>query len=566
MMLKKGTLGVCALSCFVACGPPRERGADLILKNANVITLDDATPRAEAIAFRGDRIAAVGSDEEIERLSGDSTETLDLEGATVVPGLIDAHMHFSTLGWQAKQLYLDETKSPEEAVAIVKEQVEKAAPGEWVTGQGWHTVTWGGGSLPDNVELSRNSPDHPVYLVGMASHVAWVNRKAIEIAGITKDTPDPPGGKIARHPRTGEPTGTFTETAMDLVSKHLPPETRESRKADILSSVELSLSMGLTEVHDAGVGYEEIDIYKEILEEGKLGVRLHVMFGVPDAGEALDEYIETPPRIGLGDERLTLRSLKVFADGALGARGAALLEPYSDAPGESGLVQNDAEELYQLVSKAMNSGYQVAIHAIGDRGNRNALDAIERAQKEFPDLRPRHRIEHAQVVAPEDIPRFAKLGVIASMQPIHAPMDMGFAETRVGPERIQGGYVWKSFIDSGATLVSSADTPAFPVKYTNPLWGIYAAVTRQDNEGNPPEGWHPHQRMSRLDALKSYTVNAAYAAFEEDVKGTLTPGKLADVTVLSRDILEVPAREILTAKVLMTIVGGKIAFTGSPES
>jgi predicted amidohydrolase YtcJ len=557
--------GAAALAAFwlAACGAPRER-ADLILTRGNIITLDDAHPRAEAIAVRGDRILAVGSVAEIDRFAGDATEIIDLEGATAVPGLVDAHMHFDRLGWQARQLYLDETKSPAEVIAIVKEQIQKTPPGEWVTGQGWHTVTWGNIGFPDNVELSAVSPDHPVYLVGMAIHAAWVNQRALAIAGITRDTPDPEGGKIYRDAQ-GEPTGILTETAMGLVSKHFPEETRASRKADILSSIDIALSLGLTEVHDAGVGYEEIELYKEILEEGKLGVRLHVMFLVSDAGEELDRYIQNPPAIGLKDHRLTLRSLKVFADGALGARGAALLEPYSDAPGEQGLVRIDEDELYRLVSKATKAGYQVAVHAIGDRANRTALDAIERAQEDAPDARPRHRIEHAQILAPPDIPRFAPLGVIASMQPIHAPMDMGFAGERVGPERIRGGYVWKSLIDSGATLVSSADTPAFPVKYTNPLWGIYAAVTRQDNEGNPPEGWYPEERMSRLDALKSYTLNAAYASFEEDLKGTLTPGKLADVTVLSRDVLEVAPPEILTTKVLLTVVGGEIAFSSLPE-
>jgi predicted amidohydrolase YtcJ len=361
--------------------------------------------------------------------------------------------------------------------------------------------------------------------------------------------------------RTGEPTGILTETAMDLVARHVPKETRESRKADIEKSVEAALAFGLTSIHDAGAGYEEIELYKELLAEGKLGVRLYVMFRVPDAGEELDRYLETPPETGLGDHRLTLRSLKVFADGALGARGAALLEPYSDAPDGSGLVQNDEEELYRLTVKAMKAGYQVAAHAIGDRGNRNVLNAFERAQKEVPGEPPRHRIEHAQILSPEDVPRFAELGVIASMQPIHAPMDMGFAEARVGPERIRGAYAWRSLLRSGAKVVSSADTPAFPLKYSNPLWGIHAAVTRQDLDGNPREGFYPEERMTPLEALRSYTIDAAYAAFEEDIKGSLTPGKLADVTVLSANPLEVPAREIPKMKVRLTVVGGRIAYS-----
>jgi hypothetical protein len=549
---------VLASLLLAGCAAPPEP-ADLVLRNGIVLTMDEALPRAEALALRADRIVAVGSNVDVEAYVSGDTQVIDLEGATAVPGLIDAHMHFDGLGWLSRQLFLDETKSPAEAIAIVAGKIETTPSGEWVTGQGWHTVSWGGSPFPDNDALTAISPDHPVYLVGMASHAAWVNDEALRIAGITRATPDPPGGQIARDAR-GEPTGILTERAMDLVSRHLPEETRDSKKSDIVKSVETALRFGLTEVHDAGVGYETIELYEELLEEGKLGVRLNVMFRVPDAGEVLDRYLENPPRIGLGDHRLTLRSLKVFADGALGARGAALLEPYSDSPGATGLVQNDEDELYRLTVKAMKAGYQVAAHAIGDRGNRSVLNAFERAQKEFPGVEPRHRIEHAQILSPEDIPRFAALGVIASMQPVHAPMDMGFAETRVGADRIRGAYAWKSLLRSGARLVSSADTPAFPVKYSDPLWGIYAAVSRQDVEGNPSGGWYPEERMTALEALRSYTIDAAFAAFEEDVKGTLTPGKLADVTVLSRNVLEATPPEILQTEVLYTIVAGRVAY------
>ena len=325
--------------------------------------------------------------------------------------------------------------------------------------------------------------------------------------------------------------------------------------------------MGLTSLHDAGSDYQEIQLYKELLEEGKLDIRLYVMFDIPSPGAALEEYIKKPPEIGLGDNRLTLRSLKVYADGALGARGAVLLEPYSDQQETTGLVQNDESALYQIVSRAMKAGYQVSTHAIGDGGNRAFLNAVEKAQKELPGRDPRHRNEHSQVISPEDIPRFAELGVIASMQPIHCITDMGFAEKRLGPERMKGAYAWKSLLDAGATVVGGADTPAFPVHWTNPLLGIYAAVTRQDSEGNPPGGFYPEERVSRMEALKMYTISAAYAAFEEDIKGSLTVGKLADITVLSKDILSVPASEILETEALMTIVGGEIVFQqpGFPE-
>jgi predicted amidohydrolase YtcJ len=284
------------------------------------------------------------------------------------------------------------------------------------------------------------------------------------------------------------------------------------------------------------------------------------MFLVPDAGEILDEYIAHPPQIGLRNHKLTLRCIKVFVDGALGARGAAMIEPYSDNPDNKGMIRNDEEQIYQVVSKSMRAGYQVAMHAIGDNGNRIALNAIERALKDVPTENHRMRIEHAQILSLEDIPRFAQLGIVASMQPIHCPMDMGFTELRVGPERVKGAYDWKTLLDSGVIIAGGSDVPAFPVDYSNPLWGIYAAVTRQDNDGNPPGGWYSEQKLSRMDAIKMYTINAAYAAFEEDIKGSLTPGKLADITVVSKDILSIPEREIVSTEVLMTIVGGKIVY------
>ena len=556
-----------ALSIILTLGGCQRETADLVLKDANVITVDPDRPQAEAIAIQGDLILVVGTNEEVDALVGDTTRVLSLNGATVVPGLIDAHMHFNSLGKRTKQLFLDETRTPEEAVAIVREQVEKRSAGEWVLGHGWHTVTWDGAAYPDNAALNEVAPDNPVYLVGMARHAAWVNDEALRIAGIDKDTPDPPGGQILRDPNTREPTGILLEKARPLVANVLPKETRASKKADFELSVRTATSMGLTSVHDAGGNYDDIEIYKELLEEGKLDVRLYVMFDVPSPGSVLDEYISKPPEIGLGDNRLTLRSLKVYADGALGARGAVLLEPYSDRPEAKGLVRNDEEALYQILSRAMKAGYQVATHAIGDGGNRALLNAVERAQAELPGRDPRHRNEHAQIISPDDIPRFAELGVIASMQPVHGTMDMGFVESRIGPERMEGAYAWKSLLDSGATLIGSADTPAFPVLWTNPMLGIYAAVTRQDADGNPPGGFYPEQRLSRMEALKMYTLSAAYAAFEEDVKGTLTPGKLADITILSKDILSIPAPEILETEALMTIVGGEIVFqrAGFPE-
>ena len=548
-------LSLCAFLAGCRSEPP----ADLILRGGNIVTVDSAVPRAQALAVREDRIVAVGTDQEVERLRGSQTRVIDLAEKTAVPGLIDAHLHFPGIGKLLSTVFLDTTKSPAEAIAIVAREVKKAGPGEWIVGQGWHTVEWGQG-YPDNRALSQASPDNPVFLVGMATHAAWANDRALQIAGVTAATPDPPGGRILKDSKTGRPTGILLETAQALVSRHIPSETREARKSTMRLSGETLASLGLTGAHDAGASPDDVELYQELLAEGALPIRLDVMLRVPGRGPELDAILSQPPRIGLGDNRLSVRTIKVFADGALGARGAALLAPYSDSPGESGLLQNSEDDLAALVRQSMEAGYQVAIHAIGDRGNRIALDAIERAMQELPGRDARHRVEHAQIVALEDIPRFARLGVLPSMQPIHAPTDMGFAEARVGPERIKGGYAWRSLLDSGARLVASSDTPAFPIEYTNPLWGIHAAVRRQDQHGRPPGGWYPEQRVSRLDALRMYTINAAYASFADDVRGSISPGKLADLTVLSKDILSIPEAEILQTQVVMTIVGGRIVY------
>lgn len=541
----------------VALGGCAHETADLVLREANVITVDPNDPEAEAVAIVGETILAVGTNDEIDAFIGEGTRVFSLNGATVVPGLIDAHMHFTRLGKRTKQLFLDETRSPEEAVAIVREQVETTPAGEWVLGNGWHTVAWDGAAYPDNSALNEAAPDNPVYLVGMASHAAWVNDEALRIAGVDEDTPDPPGGQILEHAETGKPTGILLEEATLLVSNVIPKETRASKKADFELSVRTANAMGLTSVHDAGVDDDDIEIFEELRDEGKLDVRMYLMYDISSPGPRLDAYISKSPVIG---PRLTMRSLKVYADGALGARGAVLLEPYSDQPEAQGLVQNDEEALYQIVTQATEAGYQVCTHAIGDGGNRAMLNAVERALADHPGVDARHRNEHAQIIAPEDIPRFAELGVIASMQPVHCTMDMGFVESRIGPERMEGAYAWRSLLDSGATVVGSADTPAFPVKWTNPMLGIYSAVTRQDAGGSPPGGFYPEQRVTRMEALKMYTMSAAYAAFEEDIKGSLTPGKLADITVLSKDIMTIPAPEILETDALMTIVGGEIVF------
>lgn len=550
--------------CFIlfACQNEEKRRerADLILINGNIITVEAQMPKAEAMAIKGDGIQSLGTNEEVLKYRGEHTEIFDLKGKTVIPGLIDAHMHFPLLGERLKQIYLDQTKSFEQVLKVVQEVAKKAKSGDWIIGSGWHTANWTNKDYPDNPRLNAITPDNPVFLSGMATHAALVNDKALHMAGITEDTTDPEGGRILRDPKTKKPTGLLLEKAQGLVTRIFPPETDDIKKKNIRLSIQTALRLGLTSIHDAGVGHDIIRLYKELLQKKELNIRMYAMFLIQGDGKPLDDFLKIKPEIGLGHGFLTARCIKFLIDGAMGARGAAMLVPYSDREEESGLIAVPGEEVYTILKKCLQSGHQVAMHAIGDRGNRIALDATERALKEVPANDPRIRIEHAQVLALEDIPRFAKLGIIPSMQPIQCSMDMGFAEARVGKERMKGAYAWKSLLNSGVKIAGGSDVPDFTVDYSNPLWGIFAAVTRQDLEGNPEAGWYPAEKVSRLEALEMYTINAAYAAFEEDIKGSLAPGKLADITVLSKDILSIPALEILQTEVIMTILGGEIVY------
>lgn len=540
------------LAALIGCAVKK---ADLIFKNANIITMDEKNPRAQAIAIRGDKILAVGSNQQIERFRGRGTKVLDLEGKTIVPGLIDAHVHLISLGKSLSILNLEGTSSLDEVLEMVKEKVQRAKPAEWILGRGWDQNDWPIKEFPTRWDLDRVAPQNPVHLTRICGHMVWVNSRVLEMAGITKETKSPEGGKIIHDPSTGEPTGVFVDQAIDLVERIIPPPTYQQKKEYAKRAIRGCLRVGLTEVHDASVELEMVKIYKELLKEGNLPLRLYLMLRGP--GKAVKAYLERGPEIGLGDRRLTIRAIKLFADGSLGSRGAALLEPYSDAPGERGLITMDPDTACEIMVRALERGFQVCTHAIGDSANRLVLNLIERALKGHPSRDHRFRIEHAQVIAPEDIPRFAKLGVIPSMQPAHCTSDMYWAEDRLGPERVKGAYAWRSLLDTGVRIPGGSDAP---VESINPLWGIYAAVTRQDHKGWPQGGWHPEQRVSREEALRMFTLDAAYGAFEEKIKGSLEKGKLADLTVLSKDIMRVPAPEILQTEVLMTVVGGKIVF------
>jgi predicted amidohydrolase YtcJ len=529
---------------------------DLVLLNAQVVTMNEKQPLATAVAISGGRISWVGETSEAgQRFAG--ARTLDLSRATVLPGIIDAHTHLLSLGESLLKLNLKDAATPEQAAERVRERARSAAPGQWILGWGWDEGAWAA-HYPTHQILSEAAPDNPVLLTGLHSFASWVNRKALQAAGITRDTKDPPNGKIIRDV-SGEPTGVLTDRAQALVSRLVPPPTREETKRAIAIAADECLRHGLTSLHEARVSAADLDAYRELIREGKLRLRIYAMLDGANAA-LIDEWLKHGPDIDRAANRLTVRCVKVFADGALGSRGAALFEPYSDAPDRKGVVTTPEPEIYRMTRRCLEAGFQVATHAIGDAANHFVLNAYERALKETHASGARLRIEHAQVLAPPDIPRFVKLGVIASMQPSHCTSDMVWAETRLGPQRVKGAYAWRSVLETGAHLPLSSD---FPGETLDPFAGMYAAVTRQDASGKPAGGWYPAQRLTIQEALRGYTAEAAYAGFEEKDKGSIEPGKLADLTVVSADVTRAPARELLSLRVLRTIIGGEIVYSAN---
>ena len=534
--------------------------ADIALVNGNVITVDPRQPNAEALAMEGDRILAVGTNGEIEALVDRGTQVIDLQGKTVVPGLVDGHLHFAGLGADRGQsLDLGEARSEADVAAQVRRLARRLEPGEWITGRGWHMGNWAQEVWPSRQSLDEAAPQNPVFLGGMHSHASWANSLALEAAGVDSRTPEPMGGKIPKD-EDGEPTGVLIENAQALVRAAVPRAAQAPMEERIGRSVQLSLSYGFTGAHDMGTTLEVIEGYKALIDAGDFPFRINAIPRVVNAGPLLDQILAEGPTIGYGNHRLTVRGVKVSIDGALGARGAALMKPYSDEPDNIGVVRVPYDQLYYIVEKSLRSGFNVAIHAIGDRGNHMALNAVQEALSVVPVEDHRIRVEHAQIVLPEDLPRFGVLGVLASVQWMHCTLDMPWAERRVGAERIVGGYAWRTLLNTGARLVGGSDEGAATF---SPFMGIHAAVTRQDADGLPEGGWYVGQALTRYEALKSYTLDAAYASFQEDILGSLTPGKLADLVVLSQDIMTVPADEILDTEALMTIAGGEIVFRRS---
>jgi hypothetical protein len=535
-------------------GAARAAPPDAVYAAERIYTLDPVKPTVEALAVKDGIITAVGSADEITALAKRETVIHRLEGSYIYPGFVDAHCHLLSLGLQLDRLDLVGTSGFEEVVDMVKRKTRETAPGEWILGRGWDQNDWETPRWPTKEELDAVSPGNPVYLRRIDGHAAIANSAVLKIAGIDASTPDPYGGKILRE--EGEPTGILIDKAMDLVKDFIPESSVETKRRALLRAADLCISAGLVGVHEAGVTGENLDLYGRMADSGELPFSLYAMIDGEDS--TLVERLEAGPVVRRGG-KLTIRSVKLFADGALGSRGAALLEPYGDDPGNDGLLMMEEDSLAAIAQNALDHGFQVCVHAIGDRANRVVLNAYERAQRAvgIEGKEARLRVEHAQVLSPSDIPRFAELGVIASMQPTHCTSDMPWAPERLGPERISGAYAWATLLKSGAHLASGSD---FPVESHDPLLGFYAAATRRDTKGNPPEGWSPEERMTREQALASFTLGAAYAAFEESTTGSIEPGKRADMTVLSLDIMRVPPSEILDAEVVMTIVGGRILY------
>ncbi len=526
--------------------------ADTLLLHATVYTGNEKQPTASAVALRGEHILFVGSDEEAAKFRGPETRVLDLTGRTILPGLTDAHAHIFGIGEREMKLNLEGTKTRAAFLAQVKERVAQTAPGKWIVGRGWIETFWEPPSFPTAAELDQIAPENPVFLTRADGHAAIANSAALRVAEITPETKAPFGGEILQ--ASGKPSGMLIDNAMELVAQKIPPVTATEQEEAFLRGVQRSLALGWCQVQNAGSSLEESALMQKLIASGQAKLRLYNAVSGP--GEPAERLLKDGATMG---DRFTQRTIKCYADGALGSRGAALLEKYSDAE-TSGFLKNKEDELRALFERALRAGIQVETHAIGDRANRVVLDLYEAAMNAVPPrerkvAEPRWRIEHAQILDAADLPRFAKLGVIPSMQPSHAISDLFFAPSRLGPARLAGAYAWKSLLRSGAIVAGGSDAP---VERGEPMIEFYAAVARQSQEGKSGPGWHPEQKVTREEALKMFTLWPAFAAFQEKDKGTIEPGKLADLTVLSADIMKIPAPAILQAKCVLTIVGGEI--------
>ncbi len=528
-----------------------------LIYNANGYTIKSDTLRLfEALLIQDGKVRAVGNEDELRALA--TTEDIievDAQGNTLLPGLIDAHGHVMGLGFQELQINLAGIRSLEETLEQLKAYADANPELEWIIGRGWNQTLWKENRFPTAADLDQVIPDRPVWLSRVDGHAGWANSKAMQLAQVSSDTPDPEGGKIIKDER-GRPTGVFIDAAEGYVQQVVPEYTAQEQALALAAANNVLRSYGVTSVHDAGVGIQTWELYQEFASQGKLDVRIYGM--ISGAGSTFDALSVQGPITGLYDDLLALRSVKLYADGALGSRGAALLSDYHDEPGNKGLLFVSQDEMNAMAEKVVSKGFQANIHAIGDAANRQVLDALAYAQEQHPNPDQRNRVEHAQIIELQDLPRFKELNIIASMQPTHATSDKNMAEDRVGSERIKGAYAWQTLLGQGTVVASGSD---FPVESANPFLGLYAAITRKDIEGNPLGGWYANEAMTREQTLRSFTLDAAYAGFQEDVLGSLEEGKWADFIIIDRDIMRVEDSEIWQTEVLQTWVAGEPVFT-----
>lgn len=547
---------------FVSC---ESQKADMIIHNGMIYTMNDLNPTAEAVAVSSGKIIALGKYTDLDPLITPRTKIINLRGATMTPGIIEGHGHFYGLGLAKMQLDLSKTESYQDLVDMVSDAVKNSKPGEWILGRGWHQSKWSDDKsdfvkgFQTHERLSEISPNNPVWLKHASGHAGFANQKAMDIAGVNKETEFGFGGEIIKD-LSRKPTGVFNERAQGLISEKVENNLGEDSDLRAIElAVKASLENGVTSFHDAGIGRRTIEVLREAINKDILKVRIYAMLTSRDT-TLLNEWYKKGPEIGTGGDLLTIRSIKINADGALGSRGAWLIDEYSDRPGHYGMPTQSMDYVYSVAKQGIKTGFQVNSHAIGDKANREILNEYEKVFNEHPELAIDHRwrIEHAQHIAPDDIPRFGRLKVIPSIQGIHMSSDRPWAINRLGQKRIEeSAYVWRDLINHGAVLINGSDVPVEPI---DPIASFYASTTRKTLKGLPDFGYEPKQKMTRIEALKSYTINAAYGAFEDQIKGSIEIGKYADFTVFSQNLITIPEEKILDTKVLYTIVNGVVEY------
>jgi predicted amidohydrolase YtcJ len=558
--LKYALACIAATLLFASWFSPRAGATPVLIENIRGYTLvGTQLRRFNGLVFDRGKVVATGEAAMLRKSYADA-RPIDGKGRTLLPGLIDAHGHVIDLGFENVLIELHDTMNLAQAQQRVREYAAAHPDQQWLLGGGWNQVTWKLGRFPLASELDAAVGDRPAALDRVDGHAKWLNSKALQAAGITRDTPDPVGGRIERD-RNGDPDGVLVDKAMALVERIVPPPSDDEQRTALRAAMAHMNSVGLTGVGDAGVSAHEVALYRELADQGRLSVRVYAM--IRGTGADFAALSAAGPLIGYGADRLTVRSVKLFADGALGSRGAALLAPYSDKPDQRGLLFMSDAQMQSSIELALRAGYQVNVHAIGDAANRQVLDAFAAAYRSVGGSELRNRIEHAQVVAPQDIPRFKQLKLIASMQPTHATSDMNMAEERIGKARLEGAYAWRRFLAQGTPIAGGSD---FPVESDNPFFGLHAAVTRTDHAGRPPGGWHAEQAMTLVEAFRAFTLDAAYAEHHEQSIGSLEPGKWADFILLDRDLFEIAPQDIWRIKVLQTWLAGELVYDADAAS